>query len=347
MMKQINQKNFEIIEFESVKKDDLKKNKLKRIGNINSLVSQIPTLIASKELTEAYRVIIPPGTSGKLMQYKDGLLGTPLLEDGKVVGHAGLESMSGIVTPMLIFTAMSVVTGQYFLSQINKTLNNVLNEIKNIKNLLLLKEESNLFSYSLFLKRITDNYSYINASSSLKTATLCNIQNTINELSASIYFYTQNSISELDKIKNTSFKDDLNTLELKQNLEKLKASLDLRNIFLILEFAFSQSFDKSTINSVRNSISSSNRDIFNPFIEKIFFTVKSMQEKLFSEANTLAKQTKLNIFIDDLKSLNTGINKKYIDNSNKQINDAFEKLELIDRDGTEYFILDNGVYTKA
>ena len=257
-MKEINQQNIEILDFVPVKKDSLRKNELKKIGNKNALISQMPALIASKQLSDAYRVIIPPGVSGKLMQYKDGLLGTPLLKDGKVVGHAGIESMSGMVSPLLIFTAMSIVTGQYFLSQINEALDDILDEIKKIKDLFLLKEESNLFSYGVFLKRISEEYSYINASPQLKTATLCNIQNTINELSASIYFYAHNSIAELEKIKGMSFKEEFSSADLKQNLEKLKASLDLRNMFIILEFSFSQSFDQSTINTIKNSILNSN-----------------------------------------------------------------------------------------
>ena len=52
----------------------------------------------------------------------------------------------------------------------------------------------------------------------------------------------------------------------------------------------------------------------------------------------------MSCFIDELKSLNLGINNRYIEKSNLQINDAFNKLEKIDQTGMEYYVLDDGVY---
>jgi len=339
-MKHISQHKTDILKIEPLDIDSTKKNDLKKIGNKNLLFSQIPTLFATEQLSGAYKVIMPPGVSGQLMQYKDGLLGTPILKDGKVVGHSGLKSMSSLVTPMLIFTAMSIVTGQYFLSQINKSLSEILDEVKKIKDLFLLKEESNLFSHGIFLP-------YFNNSEQLKSATIGNIQRVINELSASAYFYSNNIIHLLNSIEKTGINGELSVSEIKQNLEKLKVSLELRNIFIVMEFAFSHNFDSTTIDNVKNNIINGNIEVFTPLVERVILTNEIMKKNLVSEAKTLAKQKKLKCFIKELHSLKIGIGKRHIEESNVKIDLAFDRLKKIDESGGEFYIIGDEVYTRA
>ncbi len=339
-------KNNEILRVESLDNAP-EKEALKKIGDKNSLLSQIPGLFATKQLSGTYKIVMPPGVCGELMQYKDGLLGTPVTKGGKVVGHAGLKSMSGAVTPMLVFTAMSVVTGQYFLSQINKSLGDILDEIKRIEDLLLLKEESSLFSHSIFLRQIYQNYAYYNRSEQLRIATIGNIQRVINELTASIYFYAHNTILTLNSIGKKGIKDELPADEIKQNLEKLKVALELRNIFIVMEFAFSQSFDATTIQNVRNNILNENLEILQPLIDKILSTNKKMQNELIEKANTSSKQRRVESFMAELKSLKVGINKQSIERSNTDINLAFDRLKQFDENGAEFYIIGDEIYTKA
>ena len=342
--------NNEIVVVEPIEEKNLNKKKLNKIGNKNILISQIPNLVSSQQLSNAYRVIMPPNITGTLMQKKGtgGLLTTTMKgENGKIVGHAGLESTSNMVSPLLIFTAMSVVTGQYFLSQINQSLNDVLNEINNIKKLLLLKEESDLFAHSIFLKRIFNDYTNISTSKELKIATLSNIQETINKLSSKIYFYTHITINELDNISNNGYEQELSIKEIKNNLEKLKVSLDLRNMFILLEFSFSQSFDENSIENIKQNILADNIETFQPLIDKILDTTKSMKTNLASEAKTIDKQEKLKNFLNELSSLKIGINKKYFEKKQNLINNTLDKLKTIDKEGLEYYITDDGIYTYA
>jgi len=340
----------EIVVIDPIEETNLNKANLKKIGNKNILISQIPNLVSSQQLSNAYRVIMPPNVTGTLMQKKGsgGLLTTTIKgENGKIAGHAGLESTSNMVSPLLVFTAMSVVTGQYFLSQINQSLNDVLNEINNIKELLLLKEESDLFSHSIFLKRIFDNYTDISSSKELKIATLSNIQETINKLSSKIYFYTHVTVKELDNISKNAYEEELTIDEIKSNLEKLKVSLDLRNMFILLEFSFSQSFDEDSIENIKQNILTDNIETFQPLIDKILHTTKLMKNNLVAEAKTINKQKKLESFLNELASLKIGINKKYFEKKHSLINNTLDRLKAIDREGMEYYILNDGVYTNA
>jgi hypothetical protein len=337
----------ELLSVEPLDNASVKKEELEKIGNKNSLLSQIPNLFASKQLSEAYKVVMPPGVCGELMQYRDGLLGTPLTKGGKIVGHAGLESMSGVVTPMLVFTAMSVATGQYFLYQINESLNDILDEIKRVKDLFLLKEESTLFSHSVFLYQIYQNYAYYNGSNQLRIATLGNIQRVISELTASIYFYAHNVVHVLDLIDKKGIKGELSADEIKQNLEKLKVAVKLRNLFIVMEFALSQSFDAITIQNVKNNIMNGNLEIFQPLIDKIFSTNEKMQNELISKANTKAKQKKLIRFRNELNSLKVGISKQHVEKSNTVIALAFDRLKQFDENGAEFYVIGDEVYTKS
>ena len=105
-------------------------NNKKCIGNltkVNMFMQQLPLAvnIAQNQInSNAYKVVFPEGAAGTLMKYKNGMLGTPLIgESGKISGHAGLVPVDSIsLTPLMIFTAMSAITGQYFMAKINEGL---------------------------------------------------------------------------------------------------------------------------------------------------------------------------------------------------------------------------------
>ena len=91
-------------------------------GKVSALFSQMPAMLASETMAHAYVLKLPEGLSGmnSLMSYRSGGLGTPIMgENGKIVAHASLHGVSDQALLLSCFTAMSIASGQYFLTQIH------------------------------------------------------------------------------------------------------------------------------------------------------------------------------------------------------------------------------------
>jgi hypothetical protein len=339
----------ELVKIERFDRANLNKD-FTKIGKTNALLSQIPNLLAAHQASSCYKVILPPGTTGKLMQYKNGLLGTPLVENGGVVGHAGLQSAAALVSPMLIFTAVSALTGQYFLAEINNSIQNVIKEIEEIKDIVLLKEESLLFACSSSLQRITANFSQITESDARKTATFVTVQNDINKLSASIYFYSHQIINIFSKLARDPF--DKNVCmpdiakELTESTQKMLTAIDIRKMFIVMEFILSGSFDPITIKQTIESIKEENDKVFSPIIQEITKIKKYSSEQLLQKTTNLKKQEDLKIIFNCFDNLEEKINSGLIPNYNKDIEQAFLKLSKTNTKELEYIIVEDEVYLR-
>lgn len=235
--KKVAEKTYPLMEFQNIENFD--PAKFKKIGKANSLMGQLPALVSAKALSGAYKVIMPSGSSGTLMKLQSGYLSTVMVKEGKIVAQAGLQSISGLVSPMVIFSAMSFITGQYFMSEINKSLEDIVSEIKGIRKLLLLEQESAIFSKAIFLEDIKYRWSSILESEIYRTATLVNIQNSINELTSSIYFLNSvlsDEIAEMKKVLKNK-KSDINEINLKiqDSVLKISKAYEIRAIFKAME----------------------------------------------------------------------------------------------------------------
>ncbi|MBQ9000117.1 MAG: hypothetical protein IJ086_15690 [Clostridium sp.] len=167
------------------------------------LLQQLPLSTAISQnnaLNGAFKVIVPEGATGTLMKYKNGLLGTPIIgENKKIVAHAGLEEIKSIsLTPVMLFSAMSVITGQYFMSRIDESLCKIEKNVNEIIELIYDEKESDNLAIYNFFKYVNINLQTLIDNREMKIATLTNIQNYNNKLHSNILFYSK-SIKRLIK----------------------------------------------------------------------------------------------------------------------------------------------------
>ena len=167
------------------------------------LLQQLPLSTAISQnntLNGAFKVIIPDGATGTLMKYKNGLLGTPIIGENKnIVAHAGLEEIKSIsLTPVMLFSAMSVITGQYFMSRIDESLSNIEKNVNEIIELIYDEKESDNLAIYNFFKYVNINLQTLIDNREMKISTLTNIQNYNNKLHSNILFYSK-SIKRLIK----------------------------------------------------------------------------------------------------------------------------------------------------
>ena len=82
---------------------------------LSGLVQQMPTLVASGSLAQAYTVKFPQGLPHTLSTLRQGGFGSMIHgADGKFVGTASFYPMQAQAVLLGAFSAMAIASGQYF-----------------------------------------------------------------------------------------------------------------------------------------------------------------------------------------------------------------------------------------
>lgn len=210
-------------------------NNKKCIGNlekVNMFMQQLPLAvnIAQNQInSNSYKVVFPEGAAGILMKYKNGMLGTPLIgESGKISDHAGLVPVDTIsLTPLMIFTVMSTITGQYFMSRINEGLEVLTKDVKNIIDLIYDEKESDNFAAYNFYEYVKINMELILGNECLKLSTLTNLQATNNKMYSNILFYSKSIKRKIKSITNVTSNSKFTGKRLSEMEDISKIILDL------------------------------------------------------------------------------------------------------------------------
>ena len=213
---------------------------------LDPFLRQLPLLATASQLGNAYKIVFPPGVTGKLLKHASnahikGLATTTIVgPDGKIVGQAGLQSLAALQAPLVAFVIMSAVTGQYFQAKIERTLRKLSQQIEKIIQLILAEKESDIRSIYHFTQYVSENMSVINTHDDLRLSTLMNVQrNNINLFSLQ-KFYEKTLSSELDSMVATAkeIKDSFRTgryiEDLKVEIQNISDYLDKRQMCIDL-----------------------------------------------------------------------------------------------------------------
>lgn len=177
------------------------------LTKVNMFMQQLPLAVnvAQNQITSnAYKVIFPEGATGTLIKYKNGMLGTPLMsKNGKISSHAGLETIDNIsLTPLMIFSAMSAITGQYFMAKIDEGLESITKNVKEIIDVIYDEKESDNFAAYNFYEYVKSNTQLILGNEALKISTLTNLQATNNKMCSNILFFSKSIYRKIEGITN-------------------------------------------------------------------------------------------------------------------------------------------------
>jgi hypothetical protein len=204
----------------------LNMEKLNTGETLSQLLGSIPEISAAIALNQSFRIVMPAGVLGKLMPLvKDpalsGLTTTSIIgSSGQIIGTAGLASMSGFVAPLIIWTILSFLTGQFFLSQIQRNTQAIFDELRNILYFLVAKEESDLRARIEFLEYVSMNFTALSQNTEMRLCTLTNLQKVNIESLSGIKFWVFNIAKELEDISDTInlVKENKNR---KENIDKV------------------------------------------------------------------------------------------------------------------------------
>ena len=176
----------------------------KKIGKLNNILSIMPNILVSQTLSQAFRVVIPKGAVGNLIQYKTGLLGTPIVDQitKKITAHAGLKSLNQNAIAFEAFTLTSFVTGQYFLTEIYKELTSIKSGLNKIESMLDDTKVAEIDTAINFIEYAEKNINEILLLNEHKIATLTNVQKYTNKLLQISLYYERQIIKNIADIEN-------------------------------------------------------------------------------------------------------------------------------------------------
>lgn len=334
--------------------EDLK-NPISNSSKLANLMQAFPITQVIKQnevLDGAYKIIIPEGAAGRLMQYKNGLLGTPIIgANGKITSHAGLEKMQGIsMNPVLIFTAMSLLTGQYFMAEINKSLKEISKNLEDIKRMILDDKISRNFAIYEFYQDISSNMEIILEHDDLRISYLSNVQNTFLDLRQNITFFEKRINRDIDDLKN-NFKGGKTTTEriisLDKEVEKIQEFIEQRFMCSllymqgkVLEIQLSKIYDieyiQKTISDLKNLEKSMNNHIIRAKFSNLFNEKISNRNMIWSDKDLIDNENRILGRIDVL-------NRKFYSNYKETLNSMNEFLEF-NKQRNEFIIYGEDLY---
>lgn len=164
-----------------------------QIGMVFQQLSGLATHAVSYHGT--YRVYFDKSL-GVLQQAKqgNGFLRANVVQAGtnnKITGQALLKAASsGPLVANAVFSALSMVTGQYFLSEINNKLSQIEKKIDGIQQFLENEKRSELLANYYFLQQLIQTYKYIQSNDLQKQAAIQQLQRIRIDSFSDLNFYS-------------------------------------------------------------------------------------------------------------------------------------------------------------
>lgn len=223
--------------------------------HISALTQYIPSAIASGVMSQSYMAKFPEGLPHTLTALSQGGYGSMIRgADGKFVGSASFYAMSQQAALMGAFTAMALVSGQYFLTQINKEMRMMAMELNDILEFLHGDKKAELISEMSFIKYAYQNYSSIMTHEYQRIATISNLQEARKVAMKDIEFY----IGKLDGLLDEPIKNitqiDTKVMEVSRYKDELELSQQLFIMSSIMEAYFSQNQDPEYLETIEKEM---------------------------------------------------------------------------------------------
>jgi hypothetical protein len=221
--------------------------------HVSALLQHIPSAIAAGAMAQTYTVKFPNGLPNALVPLKQGGFSSLIREDGGLfVGTASFYPALTQAALLGAFTAMSVASGQYFLSEINNELKMMKLNIDKILEFLYGDKKAELMSEISFARQAHQNYNSIMAHEQQRVATIVGLQEAKKVAMKDIEFYIVDLTSTVDSKDNS----DINSLVSKafQIKESLDLSMQLYVISNLLEVYYAQNYDSDYIQHLEGNI---------------------------------------------------------------------------------------------
>lgn len=220
---------------------------------VTALLQQLPAAAATTALSGTYRASFPEGLPHTLTKLKQGGYGSMIRGEKGFVGSASFYEMTAEAAVLGAFTTMAVVSGQYFLTQINNELKAINQKFDKILEFLYGEKRAELIAEINFIKQAYSNFSSIMAHDYQRTATIISIQEAQKVAMKDIEFY----LYDLSQIvaEDAKTMDDFKLIADKalQTQKCLEMSMQLYVMSNLLEIYYAQNYDQPYLASVKDA----------------------------------------------------------------------------------------------
>lgn len=224
------------------------------LSQLNLLVAQSARFSILKTVTEkSWIVYLPNGVGG--LQASKQIPGTfnPMTVDnrGRYTSVATIKPLmsSNSILMMNAFAAMSIVTGQYYLTEINDKLTHIEEGVNSILDFLDNDKKSRIIANAATLDRIQSNLSSICSNEIQSKETVSTLQSITREALADAFFYRERITSLQNKLNKSDRKDRIlsNISSIRMDLFLYEYSLSIYAVGLYLESVISRQSDVNYI----------------------------------------------------------------------------------------------------
>ena len=226
-------------------------------GQISALYQQLPSMVAANSLKDAYYVAQwPTGVPHKLVAFADGsgYMSSVKGQGGKFAGHAHFQPLSAQAVVMAGFAAMSIVTSQYFLMEINQKMTRITQSVDQILAFLYGDKKAELLSEISFAKYAYENFASIMAHSEQRAATIHSVQEARKTAIQDVEFYLNDLHTTVQGAKNGDMEKATDkAFQIRQCLD---LSIQLYMTANLLEVYYSQNYDSSYLEYVEKDVKS-------------------------------------------------------------------------------------------
>lgn len=234
---------------------------------LDGLMQHIPNITAAGAMAGAYTVSFPKGLPHTLMSLKQGGFGSPIFDGKRIIGSASFNPMLGQAAIYGVFSAISIVTGQFFLTRINKELKKINMKLNDILRFLYGNMRAELLAEVEFIKYACENYDSIMAHEFQRIATISNIQEAKKIALKDIDFLKDDFNNKINETKSKKEFQTLKTfidLEVRPCEEHLDFALELYLMSSLMEVYYAGNYEKKYIEYLKKDIeeyiSDCNRD---------------------------------------------------------------------------------------
>lgn len=226
---------------------------------LNALIGQMPAFAGMDILSNTMVLTFPEGLDGQLMKLKNMDAYTTTIVDpetGRFKGTARLEpgkAVSPETVALGVFSAMSIASGQYFLSKINNSLTQISLGLDKIMAFLYGDKRAELLAEVNFIHFAYKNYISVMEHSEQRIATLISLQDAKKVAMKDIEFY----LSDLEPIikDRKSNEVPITVSKMTKTKECLDLSLQLYTMSNLMEVYYAQNYDANYISFVKNEVS--------------------------------------------------------------------------------------------
>ena len=223
--------------------------------SLSALASQMPAALSAGALANAYTVRFPQGLPHVLTALDQGGYAAMIRgAKGRFIGSASFYPMAAQAALMGAFTAMSVVSSQYFLKQIHSEMQVMNLKLDEILEFLYGDKKAELLAEMSFIRYAYQNFTSIMAHDVQRSATLISLQEAKKVAMKDIEFY----IGDLDATVSRKVKDFSELTERTGKAFQLRESLNLsEQLFIMssmLEAYYAQNLEAGYLSALESDM---------------------------------------------------------------------------------------------